>query len=448
MIFALMLILSIGSFSIGEIVLTQPVLVGIHTPVIDTSNQFELAYTHHNAIWIQSNQEMNDQATAESWPGEGTAESPYIISGYLFDQDTQPIRIWNTDLFWILTGCLIESDGTDQQCGTWLDGVINGVITGNEFRYRHAGMYILNVENTNITENEIHDNLGYGMEFGGWIKECNVSYNTIYNCPNGGIRVPAGTFNSTIIGNAISDCGGLGITLMGSIQNSIISNNIVERISGQGIATAMMTNSIVSLNSITNTSDNGIAVFGSTRSQIINNTVSSVVTDEGITATYFDESLIKFNTIDDCDGIGIEAISGENSTIQWNVINGCSDYALELQVDTMNYEVNFNTFNGNGATCQICDHGDSNDISFNYYSEWTSPDADVNGIVDSPYAFDGDAENEDPYPLAVAGVVPEIETPTTTPEDPTTIPMTFIAIGAGAVILVLIVVGVATMKRK
>ena len=48
----------------------------------DTIDETVLAYTPHDAIWIQSNQEMIDQADDESWPGDGSAETPYIISGY------------------------------------------------------------------------------------------------------------------------------------------------------------------------------------------------------------------------------------------------------------------------------------------------------------------------------------------------------------------------------
>jgi parallel beta-helix repeat protein len=247
MIFILMLTLGLGAIGVSRVFLSNPQMLDISSPI----DSFELAYTPHDAIWIQSNEEMIDQADDESWPGNGSAESPYMITGYSFNQDTQPLRVWNTDLFWIFTGNLVDSDLTDQQCGTWLDNVKNGVVTENEFRNRHAGMYILNVENVNITDNLIHSNLGYGMEFGGWIKSCNVSYNTIYDCPNGGMRIPAGTFNSTIIGNTIDNCG-MGITLLGSIQNSIISDNSVEDVGGQGIALAMITSGVVSFNIVSN----------------------------------------------------------------------------------------------------------------------------------------------------------------------------------------------------
>ena len=94
-----MLAFSLGALGISAVIQSSPMDVGLISPV----EHFELAYTHHDPIWIQSNQEMIDQADDESWPGNGTAEDPFIITGYSFDSDTQPLRIWNTDLYWIFT---------------------------------------------------------------------------------------------------------------------------------------------------------------------------------------------------------------------------------------------------------------------------------------------------------------------------------------------------------
>ncbi|HUY00693.1 MAG TPA: hypothetical protein VMV49_14125, partial [Candidatus Deferrimicrobium sp.] len=37
----------------------------------------------HTAIVIAGNDDFNDTAYSEGWPGNGTASSPYIISDYL-----------------------------------------------------------------------------------------------------------------------------------------------------------------------------------------------------------------------------------------------------------------------------------------------------------------------------------------------------------------------------
>ena len=452
MMLALMLILSLGALGISAI-FSNSDIVGMNDRTLELKEEFELAYTPHDAIEIHDNQDMIDQAADESWPGNGSPETPYVITGYSFNQDTQPLRIWNTDLYWTFTGNLIDSDLSGQKCGTWLDDVENAVISGNTFRHRHAGMYILNVENVNITDNSIYENLGYGLEFGGWIKACNVSGNTIYDCPDGGIRLPGGTFNSTIIGNTIYDCGVLGISLLGSVHDSLISENVIDEIAGIGMIVGMATDATITFNTITNASDNGLQLFGATSCLVMNNTISESGED-GISASFTDQSSIHYNTVSDCEDVGIHLLSGENSAVCWNTVEGNTGYAVELEEETAYFDIKYNTFADNGDICQICDQGDTNDIRFNYYSDWTSPDVDSNGIVDNPYAADGDVSNEDPYPLTVVGVVPEIEepppttpTPTTTPDEPNPFPMDLILIGVGAAVVIVIISGVILRKR-
>lgn len=42
----------------------------------------------------------------------------------------------------------------------------------------------------------------------------------------------------------------------------------------------------------------------------------------------------------------------------------------------------------------------------NYWHDWTMPDADMNGIVDTPYPLDPGG-SADPYPLTTWTVIPE-----------------------------------------
>ena len=447
MMLALMLILSLGALSINAIFNSNSMAVGVHDSGFELREEFELAYTPHDAIWIQNNSDMIDQADDESWPGDGSKETPYVIAGYSFNQDTQPLRIWNTNLYWIFTGNLVDSDGAGQQCGTWLTNIQNAVITGNTFRNRHSGMYMYSLTNVNITDNEIYSNIGYGMEFASWISDCNVSGNTIYECNDGGIKIPGGVFNSTIVGNTISDCGGLSISLLGAVENSIISENRVERAEATGMIVSMVTDSILSFNTIINSTCSGMQIIGSSSTQIVNNTITGSG-NEGIYATNFNMTAIHYNTISDCNGLGIEVGSGVDSTVCWNTVERSTGYALELGDGTEFFEVKYNIFDDNGDGCQICDHGDTNDISFNYYSDWTSPDSDANGIVDNPYAADGSVGNEDQYPLTEAGVVPEIEEPTTSPSEPNPISMELVALGAGAVLVIVIISGAVMLRKR
>ena len=446
-VLALMLALGACVLGFGALVYDNQLAVGIQSSVLEPAGEFELAYTPHDAIWIQNNQELIDQVDVESWLGDGSSQSPFMITGYSFNQDTQPFRIWNTDLFWIFTGNLVDSDGAGMQCGTWLDNVTNGAIVDNIFRNRHSGLYILDAENVNITDNNIYSNIGYGMEFGSTIRSCNVSYNRVHNCHDGGIRIPMGVYDSEIVGNNITDCGGTGIYLMGTVKNSVVSMNTVDASGADGMMMSLIDESIISFNSIINSTDAGIHILNGKSGQITNNTVIEAG-DEGFIVTACDSLSFEYNTIRSCDGVGFKVDSGENASICWNTIEDNSGYGLELGADTVTYTIRYNTFLGNGGTCQVCDNGNTNDIRLNYYSDWTSPDADTDGIVDTPYEVDGDALNADPYPLAEAGVVPETE-PTTTPTgQPGQIPMDVILLGAGAVVAIVIITGAVMLKKR
>ena len=416
----------------------------------DTIDETVLAYTPHDAIWIQSNQEMIDQADDESWSGDGSVETPYIISGYSFNQDTQPLRIWNTDLHWIFTGNLVDSDGEDMQCGTWIDNASNGLISGNIFRNRHSGLVFMSVENVNVTDNVIYSNTATGMDFLNTMTNCEVSGNEIYHCSIGGINIPQGAINSTITGNHIYDCGGVGISIAGVTLNCLIQDNTVDRAGSNGMTISLATNSIVSLNTVTNASNDGIQLYGFNMCQAKNNNITQAGGD-GLVVSYADESIISLNSIIDCSGIGIDVASSSNITISWNCVEGNVGYAIQLSDSTEYMEVVCNTFVENCDSCQIYDDGVDNVIQLNYYSDWNSPDNDANGIVDNPYLFDGEAENSDPYPLAVLGVIPDIEDPSatpTTPTDPDTIPMNFIVLGIGGASMIVIIMGVLILKRR
>ena len=96
-----------------------------------------------------------------------------------------------------------------------------------------------------------------------------------------------------------------------------------------------------------------------------------------------------------------------------------SEHGADLESGSFNTVWN-NTFidnNGAGSTYDP-DHIQANDAGTNnwwsstdgygnYWSDWTTPDADFNGIVDEPYDIDGAAGAKDYYPRTTPAVIPE-----------------------------------------
>jgi parallel beta-helix repeat protein len=371
---------------------------------IDTIKVYTESYEHHDQIWIQSDAEFNIQATAEGWTGDGSEGNPYVITGFIFDCESQPLRIWHTTVHWIFIDNVIDGVGDNVHCGTWIDNVTHGSIVDNEIFNRNSGISVAVSDNLNISGNYIHDCRGTGIEFLGGINRTTVEENVIENIAAAGIYSSMSR-DCVIKDNTISSCTSLSIGLVGVSPNCNVTGNEISDCESKGIMMSHTTNAFVTENTITNTTDTGIYMNSGSNCAISENTIGAV-DGIGFRITDGNDCNVSDNIVENCTGDGILVSSGIGSSVHWNSILNVSGYAINLGSDSSDISVKYNTFIDNGVTCQVCDNGSSNIVSHNYYDDWSFPDVDANGYVDSPYALDGDAENLDEFPLAVAGVVP------------------------------------------
>ncbi len=67
----------------------------------------------------------------------------------------------------------------------------------------------------------------------------------------------------------------------------------------------------------------------------------------------------------------------------------------------------WNNFLGNnpGGGSQARDKGTNNVFTSNYWDDHDNTDRDGDGLADAPYAIEGNANNQDPSPLAVPAVI-------------------------------------------
>jgi len=144
------------------------------------------------------------------------------------------------------------------------------------------------------------------------------------------------------------------------------------------------------------------------------------------------------------DGIGIYVQQAENSLIKFNHIEDATDYGLKAASETEFIEITRNEFINNGVSVQVYDEGINNTFIYNYYDDWVSPDADSDQIVDVPYAIDGNAPDEDPYPLAVPDAIPPESVVTTTTNTINNtgvqIPLEIMMLAGGAVVIVMVAI--------
>ncbi len=315
----------------------------------------------HDIIWINGDEMFIEQAGLEGWPGNGTEEDPYLISGYYFNTWNKPLTIYHSSVHWIFTNNLI--DGEDDHGGTWIQNCTHGAIINNEICNRRFAIAIASGSGINISGNYIHDCWENGIEFIAGMNNATVKNNIIENIGVAGFYSGLSR-NSSIVNNTLTNCGEYGVALLGVISNCIITRNII--------------------------------------SYTGNETLEGV----GMRLMIFNTSEVSFNEIINCTSHGILIDTGNNSLIRWNTITNTLGYAIALLPESNQIVVKFNAFIDNELDCQVSDNGTLNEFSHNYYSDWTTPDRNSDGYVDMPYQIDGIADNLDRYPLVKVGVIP------------------------------------------
>jgi len=438
------LCLLIGLFVFATIG-TPLITTGVVGTTLEKHNSVTPAYTPHDAILLDGNDEMIAQATVESWPGDGSEGTPYQITGYSFYDVQHSVEIRNIDLHWTFTDNMIDGpyDAT-VWCGMEITNSTNGYVANNVITGRYRGLWLIDIYDITITNNLVVDNIFHGIECVGFINGCLISDNTVTGNTGSGIRILTAV-DSEISGNNITECDGIGIHVLNTATNCQITDNYVEEVTGLGILLGNASSVEIMHNELVNMSGDGINVLESNDIEIYNNTLLNGG-DDGIFLKDSSFGLIHNNSIIGSGGIGISMDSGENSIFRFNHIEDSVDYGFMTDVDAECMEITRNVFINNGATAQVCDDGVNNTYIYNYYDDWVSPDADSDQIVDVPYALDGDAENEDPYPLADPDAVPPLTETTTTDIGGGQIPLEILLIAGGAVVI--LIVGIFFIKRK
>jgi parallel beta-helix repeat protein len=177
-------------------------------------------------------------------------------------------------------------------------------------------------------------------------------------------------------------------------ENSSFSDNLAANSAQYGILLYQCGNSTLSANTVTNTATYGLYIWYSDNTTVSGNIVSNAVER------------------------GINISSADNSTCSDNVISNSGKYGLFLHSSANNLNVTGNSFYGNNphgnpqGTSQAYDVGTNNNVSYNFWDDWTSPDDNPpTGIVDNPYSIDGSKLNEDTHPLTAPATAHRLSPP-------------------------------------
>ncbi len=226
----------------------------------------------------------------------------------------------------------------------WKDK-IGGIVPSN------AGqIFLFNCTDITITD-QVLSNTSVGL-LTAYCYRLLIRNNTFYNTRYG-IFADHNTNDSTITNNTGYNNNQADIQLWSAYHN-ILSNNTLGRDSNYGLVLDSAESNMVLHNTIFQTNLAGIWLLGISKNNIF--THNNICENEMY-------------------GITIEDAS--------------SDTILKFNDFCMN----------NIGGSQVTDAGSNNVFIFNHWSDWTSPDANADGIVDNSYSIEGTANNKDQYPL-------------------------------------------------
>ncbi|MFX1255443.1 MAG: NosD domain-containing protein [Promethearchaeota archaeon] len=409
-------------------------------------------YVDQDPISINGNADFLAQAAQEKWNGTGSPMNPIIISNYsISNSSSNLLEIKNTDLYFEIKNNLL-SNFERTIIGIFLSNTTNGLIFNNSVRgcvssikmdscfgnnissntiqnNTNSAIYLTNSIKTFISNNDFIQSGGISQNY--LSKNNTITNNLFINCSGGigaenrfdtiknNFLIDSGSIevygNTTVFNNTIMGKGGILMRHREGDYNIICNNRIINS-TEIGIFIEYSRSNFVSNNTIVNCRKQGIAIGECEYNVICNNRIINN-TLEGIFLYLSSDNSVSNNTIVNCkdDGIGIHDSSNYNNITDNQLLNnngkGIGLYRVvishpyhPLQFYPRSNLIERNDFIGNGlggGSQAYDDYGSPNIFRYNYWDEWTSPDENLDGIVDNNYFMGGYyGGNYDYYPLA------------------------------------------------
>ncbi|MHA2160006.1 MAG: right-handed parallel beta-helix repeat-containing protein [Candidatus Thorarchaeota archaeon] len=343
-----------------------------------------LAGTPHGSIVIIGDGDFKIIAEAESWEGDGSEETPYIIEGFDFDRggtDGNCIDITDTTAHFVIRNCSFTGATATDRAGISLVNVTNCEVSDNFFFTNYNGMY-LDCNNARILNNE--------FEVNAWTSGISaLSLN-----------------NSIVSGNTVDGGGGMSGFILWYVESCEISQNTIRNTWGSLMQISYSSNFTISDNEFVN-GGQAINYFDTHNSTITRNDFS--YNDYGISmlesnGNYVSGCMLENNTN------GIRLWDSQNNYIELCEIVNNEERGLEIHATATSNLFKWNTFR-NHSIANVIDDGTGNIGDYNYYDDYIGSDFDNDGIGDVPYLLSGTAGNVDSHPLLLKPASPVWDSP-------------------------------------
>ena len=352
-------------------------------------------YLLHQPIVIDG----DDDFILQAWLGDGSENSPYLISGCNIDYNYSlgnSIEIRNTRANFIITDCTLLNANNTNGAGIYMYNVSNAYITQNVISNNEYGIRIEECD-SNIIENNICSNSKWQNIFVDWSDSNSVNNNT---CTTGedGILLKHSIYNE-ITNNTVADVK-CGIYVENSESNIIVNNSMTAGGLFIGFSNTLYRQTSVSDNTINGLpivywQDRISGVVSPPAGQVIlvncsGVTVQNFILEElivGIQLSHSNSNFLTNNTCFDCDdGIrldfsqmnevwsnkltgcytAIELSSSNSSKIEDNDISYCESYSIDV-LDSDSNVISFNRFESNvrGIRLYFCLNNEIVENQFN-----------------------------------------------------------------------------------
>jgi len=366
-------------------------------------------------IIINGDDKLQDAADRHDWTGNGSPEDPFMISTNIHAENDRPcISISNTSLHIIIKDCDLmhrSTEGDKLSFGLLLDNVTNVSIIGNSVSGGRAGLMMKSSSNTSMVGNIFG---GMGSSLITSVFDCRFENNVFNTTEGSGLEMRncdrnafySNSFKGNVLG-AGGTRGWVGLVLSRSSNNTFFA----DRMNGGGYMGIGM--SVIDSNdnrfdevhfdgrigmymNRASSNDLSLSVFGdnvatalemidSDTNRFVGNSMTGNYTSTGIKSTSCSANLFERNAIGvrSAAGYAVHA-SGSNG----NALFRNNFYYLGTEVRTIALafdDTGTNDWNGSEGG--------------NHWGDWTSPDDNLDGIVDQPYLLDGPAGALDAMPL-------------------------------------------------
>ncbi|MFW9965314.1 MAG: right-handed parallel beta-helix repeat-containing protein [Candidatus Sifarchaeia archaeon] len=217
-----------------------------HNSKLSVNVTYELSYVEHARIVIRNDTDFAYQASIESWDGDGSSDTPYIIEGYNITDDSSCIDITHVSVHFVIRNCFLNSTTGPWDPGIYFYNASHARVEDSFITWHTYGIYadlcpdvvidnctvtlsnamtiwFINSNRAVLSDCKIYDN-GYRISIEN-SDNVTIQNNEIHDNGWAGLRLSYSDF-PTITGNTIEDNGNEGIYLEYCKNATISSNNM------------------------------------------------------------------------------------------------------------------------------------------------------------------------------------------------------------------------------